>query len=264
MAWTYHVSFFLFVILTAIAVVGSAAGLVSQAWLSGGQRRWDIVIVVGSYITLALMSALIIINRFWSLRIALGQIPKAYIPVKEEDAPKQVYKLVEAEYTRATLIAYIARPRNKSAPGWGTPGTDLENVFLPRALLDTLPNVDTAARSLLPSLPPLRPQVTITQHLAPLTEILHGERFHEEVRFYDALIQRARYGYMDENILLTEAEYKEGVRLSTELAKVFSALSVLRQPHPNVNARDYVSPSPVLDLLSHTSLEDPIVSGLSS
>ncbi|KZT56439.1 hypothetical protein CALCODRAFT_497363 [Calocera cornea HHB12733] len=264
MALIYHVSFFLFVVLTGIAVVGSAAGLVSQAWLTGGQRRWDIVIVVGSYIALAIMSALIIINRLWSIRVSLTQIPRAYIPVKEEDAPKAVYKLVEAEYVRASLIAYIARPRNKVAPGWGSPGSDLENVFLPRALLDTLPAVDSAARNLLPSLPPLRPQVTVTQHLAPLTEILHGEKFHEQIRLYDALIQRARYGYADEDLLLTEVEHIEGVRLSAELAKVFNALSVLRQPHPNVNGRDFASPSPVLDLFSQTSLSDPLGSGLSS
>ncbi|EJT97864.1 hypothetical protein DACRYDRAFT_58608, partial [Dacryopinax primogenitus] len=122
MAWIYHVSFFLFVILTAIAVVGSAAGLVAQAWFTGGQRRWDVVIVVGSYIALLVMSTLIVVNRLWSIRVALSQIPKAYIPVKEEDAPKEVYKSVQAEYTRASLIAYIARPRNKVAPGWGTPG----------------------------------------------------------------------------------------------------------------------------------------------
>ncbi|KZO95092.1 hypothetical protein CALVIDRAFT_189953 [Calocera viscosa TUFC12733] len=228
------------------------------------------------------MSTLIIINRLWSIRVALSQIPKAYMPVKEEDAPKGVYKLVEAEYTRASLIAYIARPRNKVAPGWGTPGGDLENIFLPRALLDTLSTVDAAARNLLPSLPPIRPQVTVTQHLAPLTEILHGEKFHEQIRIYDGLIQRARYGYVNEDLLLTELEYMEGVRLSAELAKVyvpilrllgesmlteilrFNALSVLRQPHPNVNARDFASPSPVLDLLSQTSLSDPLGSGLSS
>ncbi|KZO95094.1 hypothetical protein CALVIDRAFT_599535 [Calocera viscosa TUFC12733] len=264
MALIYHVSFFLFVVLTGIAVVGSAAGLIAQAWLSGGQRRWDVVIVVGSYIALAVMSTLIIINRLWSIRVALSQIPKAYIPVKEEDAPKDVYKLVEAEYTRASLIAYIARPRNKVAPGWGTPGGDLENIFLPRALLDTLSTVDAAVRNLLPSLLPIRPQVTVTQHLAPLTEILHGEKFHEQIRLYDALVQRARYGYVNEDLLLTELEYMEGVRLSAELAKVFNALSVLRQPHPNVNARDFASPSPVLDLLSQTSLSDPLGSGLSS
>jgi len=264
MAWIYHASFFLFVSLTAIAVVGSAAGLVAQAWLTGGQRRWDVVIVVGSYIALAIMSGLIILNRIWSIRVALSMIPRAYIPVKEDDAPKNVYKLVESEYTRANLVTYIARPRNKVAPGWGTPGTDLENIFLPRALLDTLPTLDTAARALLPSLPPLRPHLPITQHLAPLTEILHGKKFHEEIRLYDALIQRARYAYVDESLLVTEAEYAEALRLSTELAKVFSALSVLRQPHPNINARDFASPSPVLDFLSRASFEDPLVSGLSS
>jgi len=49
----YDLSFVFFVSLTAIAVVGSAAGIVIQAQLpEGGAADWNVFIVVGSYVAL--------------------------------------------------------------------------------------------------------------------------------------------------------------------------------------------------------------------
>ena len=48
----YQASFALIVIITAVVLVASAWGLGEQAWRSGGQRRWNIVMVVGAYVAI--------------------------------------------------------------------------------------------------------------------------------------------------------------------------------------------------------------------
>ena len=52
----YQASFALIVVVTAVVLVASAWGLGEQAWRSGGQRRWNIVIVVGGYVAIVCVS----------------------------------------------------------------------------------------------------------------------------------------------------------------------------------------------------------------
>jgi hypothetical protein len=47
----YQLSFALVILITACVLLGSAWGLGEQAWRSGGQRRWNIVILTGAYAT---------------------------------------------------------------------------------------------------------------------------------------------------------------------------------------------------------------------
>ncbi|KAK4685852.1 hypothetical protein P7C73_g4285, partial [Tremellales sp. Uapishka_1] len=49
----YHTSFYFFILLTAVLIIGSAWGLGEQAFRSAGQRRWNIVALVGGYVALA-------------------------------------------------------------------------------------------------------------------------------------------------------------------------------------------------------------------
>lgn len=48
----YQASFALVIVITAVVLVASAWGLGEQAWRSGGQRRWNIVFVVGAYVAI--------------------------------------------------------------------------------------------------------------------------------------------------------------------------------------------------------------------
>lgn len=48
-SWLYHISFYLFVMVTAVVLVGSGWGLIEQALRTGGQKFWNLVIVGASY-----------------------------------------------------------------------------------------------------------------------------------------------------------------------------------------------------------------------
>jgi hypothetical protein len=48
----YQTSFALVVLITAVVLTSSAWGFGEQAWRSGGQKRWNIVIVVGAYVAI--------------------------------------------------------------------------------------------------------------------------------------------------------------------------------------------------------------------
>lgn len=48
----YQISFGLFLVLIAAMLVGSAWSLGEQAWRTGGQRKWNIVFLAGTYLAL--------------------------------------------------------------------------------------------------------------------------------------------------------------------------------------------------------------------
>jgi hypothetical protein len=48
----YLSSFYIFILVISVLLVASALGLGEQAWHTGGERRWDIVILVAAYIAL--------------------------------------------------------------------------------------------------------------------------------------------------------------------------------------------------------------------
>ena len=57
----YQTSFSLFVLIIGVLAVGTVWGLGQEALRSGGQRRWNIVIIVSSYIILVSHSFLALV-----------------------------------------------------------------------------------------------------------------------------------------------------------------------------------------------------------
>ena len=51
-SFLYHSSFYIFILIIAVLLVGSAWGLGEQAWRTRDHRRWNIVILVAAYIAI--------------------------------------------------------------------------------------------------------------------------------------------------------------------------------------------------------------------
>ncbi|KAB5588611.1 hypothetical protein CTheo_7951 [Ceratobasidium theobromae] len=193
----YTLSFVFFVILTGLAVVASGISIVVQARLPKGiVANWNVFIVVGSYVALALISAIIWISRRRQSAKRLRAIPKAYIPIKDGDVPKDVVRLVATEYDRAACIAYVSLPKGAKHPGWGAPGTEFEGMSFRREIPATFRTIATAAQKLLPSLPAPSPFVRPAAYLLPLSRLVKmvNESAWDDVERYSELVELCRYG----------------------------------------------------------------------
>ncbi|CUA70518.1 hypothetical protein RSOLAG22IIIB_08933 [Rhizoctonia solani] len=193
----YTLSFVFFVIVTGLAVVASGLSIVVQARLPKGVvANWNVLIVVGSYVALALISCIIWIRRRRQAVKRLRSIPKAYIPIKDGDVPKHVVKLVATEYDRAACIAYVSLPKGAQHPGWGAPGTEFEGISFRREIPATFQSLAATAQKLLPSLPAPSPFVRPAAYLLPLSRLVKmvRESAWDDVERYSELVERCRYG----------------------------------------------------------------------
>ncbi|KAF8593989.1 hypothetical protein BDV93DRAFT_189455 [Ceratobasidium sp. AG-I] len=235
----YTLSFVFFVIVTGLAVVASGLSIVVQARLPKGVvANWNVLIVVGSYVALALISCIIWLSRRRHSAKRLRGIPKAYVPTKDGDVHKHVVKLVATEYDRAACIAYVSLPKGAQHPGWGAPGpsiffleichlnsfgtgTELEGISFQREIPRTFYTISAAAQELLPSLPKPSPYVRPAAYLLPLSRLVKmvDERVWEDVERYSELIEACRYGGPP-----SEEMYRETVRCVEEIMGVFKTV----------------------------------------
>jgi hypothetical protein len=114
----YQFTFYFFIILIGSLLIGSAYGLGQQAVRTGGQRRWNMFVLVAAYVALVsaqatwavpgpcvcvtpmlsvastalILQALVSIVHVWSRIISVKKIlrsmPKPYMPTKQIDVPK--------------------------------------------------------------------------------------------------------------------------------------------------------------------------------
>ncbi|KAG8838856.1 hypothetical protein FRB91_007365 [Serendipita sp. 411] len=126
------------------------------------------------------------------------RIPRSSVIFKRDDAPSSVSNLVQIEYLRTCSIAHLSQPTTGYQPGWGSPGTRFSGINFKRSFLDTVDQIDSAARDILPSLPPLPHPFRLSAHLAPLLRILpEGAPLAHQI---DSLLQIVFYaGEEDEN-----------------------------------------------------------------
>jgi len=228
-------SFAFFFILTGFAIISSGAGLIYQARLSGGvaNANWNVFIVVGSYIAMAIVSLSIYIKRKTATTKRLKGIPKSYIAIKEGDVPKSVSKLIESEFNRASTIVYVSRPTPRVLEGWGVPGSRYDGVNFRRGILDTLPVIDQDARTIVPSLPLYRPHLSAAQHFRPIASLITP---HDPLCLdtYHRLIEKARYSQTEPS----EADYERCLVLFAQLRQIFqfyqsSAASINGETEPS-------------------------------
>ena len=76
-------------------------------------------VVGGGYVLLALTMLAFTVNRTVSVRHALNDIPKLYMPVNLEDLPQHIYERIRNEWIRVRKIPLHPVPRECGQPGWG-------------------------------------------------------------------------------------------------------------------------------------------------
>ncbi|KAJ5168339.1 uncharacterized protein N7482_003933 [Penicillium canariense] len=140
-------------------------------------RLTNIFFITGAYVITFLLAILIYATRIYTNRTTLAGIPKAWIPVEQEDVSKSVRRLVMEGLARSAVISYQARPRDISDeldsfqsykdllvdpdrppwghiehPGWSSPASpDLPDLPY-RTVIQELPNlIEAKAVSLAPA-----------------------------------------------------------------------------------------------------------------
>ncbi|KAI9365919.1 hypothetical protein BD770DRAFT_439135 [Pilaira anomala] len=153
----YIGSLFFLILLTALCVAISAADVIIQALTDKtNQGTFDyrnLIVVGGSYVVLALAALLFSCNRLLTVRASLQDIPKLYIPIKQEDLPKKVYFKIRQEFEHAKQTRKLAEPRPEDiqAVGWAKPGTPLfDGLDFKQAIARTPAIVEKVAISINP------------------------------------------------------------------------------------------------------------------
>jgi hypothetical protein len=179
----------LFILIIASLLVGSAYGLGEQALRTGGQRRWNLFVLVAAYVALALVSIIHVWSRILSIKKILRSMPKPYMPTKHIDVPKKVADHISTEYSRTAVIAHISQATTGQQEGWGRPGTKWENQHFRTYILGT---VSTMYHALCPGVKP-RPL-----SIQPLLDAADGMNDSGALKLflnsYARLIDQARYG----------------------------------------------------------------------
>jgi len=85
----YQLSFTFFILLIAALLVASAWGIGEQALrTAGGQKKWNIVVLVAAYVALAVSAVIHLWSRLLSVKKVIRTMPKPYMPTKAIDVPK--------------------------------------------------------------------------------------------------------------------------------------------------------------------------------
>ncbi|KZS93131.1 hypothetical protein SISNIDRAFT_486057 [Sistotremastrum niveocremeum HHB9708] len=197
----------------------SAVGMLIQAARTAHpphlRNNWNALVIGLSYVSLAVISFGYYVKRTVAIQRKLSQIPRDYIPIREDDLPRAVYRHIKSEHMRTLAIAERSLPKTTFREGWGSPGTPFHGIRFRRALLDTVVPLDSAARHVIPHLPRLRPRVTMLDHFAPLIPLMPPE--HEgSLQTYNAAIHQARYSTSEP----TESEFIMGMRAAGQLGQL--------------------------------------------
>ncbi|KZW02714.1 hypothetical protein EXIGLDRAFT_419726 [Exidia glandulosa HHB12029] len=212
---------FLFFILVALAlVVASAAALLYESKRRAADRRIDNLktLYIGiAYVLLAVVSLVYFAVRRRDVQRKLGGIPRMHIATRQGDVPKSVHKYIANEYLRSAAILYASQPANGHQDGWGDPGTEYAGVRFRRAILDSVVQVDEAARTIVPRLQPIRPHARVLHHLRALAPLIPvDESGGSCLRRYDAIVEFAKYGKRE----MALEEYVEGIKAAEEVVRV--------------------------------------------
>ncbi|KXN89857.1 hypothetical protein AN958_04861 [Leucoagaricus sp. SymC.cos] len=213
-------SYALLVLLTVVATGLSCAALLSQAVRTAPNRNWtknfNALVIGASYIVVLAASLLLCVKRRVAVRLKLQRISKTPKTLEKSDLPKSVHWYIAHEYYRACLISYESLPKDIVHEGWGRPGTPYAGQRFRRVLLDTIPQIDSLARIVIPLQPPMKPHARVLHHfrfIAPLLPL--DEDKISSLHYYDAAIQIARISDRE----LTEEEFLTGMQAAEEIMR---------------------------------------------
>ncbi|KAJ7462675.1 hypothetical protein B0H11DRAFT_2159960 [Mycena galericulata] len=214
------ISYGFLVIATIIATGLSCVALLAQAVRHSPTRSWtrnfNALVIGSSYAIVLAMSLIFCVNRRLAVRMRLQRISKAHTLLRRGDVPNAVHEYIAQEYMRTCLVSHESLPQDVFHAGWGRPGTKYEGVRFRRALLDTIPEIDTLAHMVIPAHPALKPHARMLHHFRFILPLLNGED--EEftpLHYYDSAIQLARNSAEEP----TEHEFALGMQAAEEIKK---------------------------------------------
>ncbi|KZT21642.1 hypothetical protein NEOLEDRAFT_1120771 [Neolentinus lepideus HHB14362 ss-1] len=213
--------FLLLVLVIACALGLSAVLLLSQAVRTAHNHsyaeNYNLIVIGASYVGVLVASLAFCLKRRLAVRRKLQRISKAYRTLQRGDLRKPVHDYILQEYTRTCLIAFESQPRDGVQEGWGRPGSKHAGIQFRRALLDTIPEIDTLAHLVLPRHPPLRPHDRMLHHFRFVIPLLpKDDDGLTPMHYYDSVIQLARNSCKEP----TEGEYEMGWKAAGEIKRI--------------------------------------------
>ncbi|KAL7750609.1 hypothetical protein RI367_003951 [Sorochytrium milnesiophthora] len=169
-SWTQRVGSFLFSsayavvwLATTVCVVATAVDVYLQT-LDGDKGSGYRFTVIGSYALMAVASMVFAFSRYMTIRGALSELPKEYVPVGKMDVPPRVYALVNGDLARSAEILARCKPHHQhhqhhhhrqagaeheeeeahdgsvraGASGWGAPGSALDGTHFRGSMVASL------------------------------------------------------------------------------------------------------------------------------
>ncbi|WVN87690.1 uncharacterized protein L203_102878 [Cryptococcus depauperatus CBS 7841] len=185
----YHSSFWLFIVIITILLVGAAWGLGEQAWRTGGQKNWNTVVLVTAYAVLLIVSIAHAWSRWLSIKRILRTMPKPYIPIKPDDVPEKVAKYIATEYSRTAVIAHISQATSSQQEGWGRPGTKWEDKHFRSYILSTIPILREAL-----NIPRDHPPLSLQPFFSAVSDVKDNGGIRVLINTWAQYIEKARYG----------------------------------------------------------------------
>ncbi|KAK9766818.1 hypothetical protein K7432_003809 [Basidiobolus ranarum] len=225
----YVATLFCFVAITGAFLLFSAYDFFFQA-VRRTKNISYVLVVGGSYLLLGLVASIFGFSRLLSIRAAINDMPKLYVPIKKEDLPKKVYHFVTSEFERIRKIQQQLEPLpNKcKQPGWGQIGTVYEDIHFKTSVVRTLGFIDQAVFRISPSL--ARPEnITVSQYMEFLSH--HGYVDKRITEAYADGYERARFGE-DE---WSEEEYTDFMKLVSLLLSTLGYQSDLESDQQSIN-----------------------------
>ncbi|KAI9013860.1 hypothetical protein CLU79DRAFT_768289 [Phycomyces nitens] len=153
----YTASLFFLIFLTAICLAISAADVIIQALTDRTEsEKFDyrnLVVVGGAYVLLTVLSLLFSCSRLFTVKSSLQDIPKIYIPIKEDDLPKKVFHHIQQQFTNVKEVRNECKPLSSDIKlvGRALPGEPLfDGVDFKRAISRTHTIIENAAIELNP------------------------------------------------------------------------------------------------------------------
>lgn len=119
-------------------LVGAAWGLGEQAWHTGPQQGWNIVVLAAAYAVFLILTVTHAWSRYLSVKQIMKTMPKPYMPIKPDDLPEKVSRHIATEYSRTAVISHISQATQGEQDGWGRPGTKWEATWLREYILGTV------------------------------------------------------------------------------------------------------------------------------
>jgi len=183
------------------------------------ERWWYAALFLLPYLVLAIASLLSNNIRHLILKNRVKYIPRENVVYQHGEIPEPVHALIKREYERASAIAFMSQPKGGSHPGWGALGGPYEKVPFRPTILGAVRDLDSVARALLPSLPPLKPQTHLLSHFRSLLIFVPVGPKSDALKVLDSIYSLAKY--TEGSRELTEEEFAAGIEAARLLRDVF-------------------------------------------